>query len=323
MGSDLSIPPVPSVAAIIGIGQDEYEILSHIVEKSLHGALKEKNKTTAEKTEAKADKKEEKDLNFFSLLGAFVMRNLKNLPATLAKHWIPLAVMAGLWIFLQWLVPLFIYGWPAPFQSLYNVFVFLTASMNNFFGKVLFAGAITGFVLPAYHTYKQSGVKDLISKYRKVAGMIGKAFIALGQSAWKVVLSSAGLGLVVANVISTNNSFNKYFVCLLSGLALVNSLAFGAGEIKMKLFQAAYRDIAKGFGSRKVPSVQASHAVFSSFSAGLAGSIVPSLLVSPITGFQAISGYVIGGVAVVAAVVLHFVLKEKTAKGVGDGTSAA
>jgi len=182
MGSDWTAPPIPTPAALVGLGEDEYEILSHIAQKMTHGALKEKKKAAAGAIPAA---EEEKDRDFFAVLGASIVKMVRGLPAWFVKNWIPLAVMFGVWVLIQLvLANLLNIG----FVKMVVFFLgALTASFGNFLGKTVFAVFLFGTALPLYRYYKQSGAKDLFAKYRKVRQMLRHALEGLGKRAWKVV----------------------------------------------------------------------------------------------------------------------------------------
>ena len=343
MGSDLYIPPVPTAAALVGLGEDEYEILAKVVEKIAHRPAKEKKAkageaaASGEAADTDAPDDEEEELGFFPLVGSYLTRTVKNLPAYLKKNWVPLVVMAVVWIFMQVVAPYFIFRWGGFAAASYSVFGALTGSFGNVFGKAVFAGVFMGVVIPLFKAYKDSGVKDLLAKYKKVSRMIRDTYKQLGKKAWKILAASAGTGLVVANLISGNNGFGTVFASLLAAWALVNSLAFGMdGTFRAKMFKVVYRDVSGWFGGRQVPSVDTSHAMFASFAAGLAGSILPAILASPVTvvnfysasmltvqlatflkDFQSISGYFFGGLLIITALVLHLASQPKVAAAKG------
>lgn len=339
MGSDLYIPPVPTAAALVGLGEDEYEILAKVVEKIAHRLAKEKKAKAGASGAADTDAPdyEEEELGFFPLIGSYFTKTVKNLPAYLKKNWIPLVVMAVVWIFMQVVAPYFIFRWGGFAAASYSVFGALTGSFGNVFGKAVFAGVFMGVVIPLFKAYKDSGAKDLLAKYKKVSRMIRDTYRKLGKKAWKILAASAGAGLVVANLISGNNGFGTVFASLLAAWALVNSLAFGMdGTFRAKMFKVVYRDVSGWFGGRQVPSVDTGHAIFASFAAGLAGSILPAILASPVTvvnffsasmptvqlatflrDFQSISGYFFGGLLIITALVLHLVAQPKAAAAKG------
>jgi hypothetical protein len=328
MGSDPYIPPVPTAAALVGLGEDEYEILAKVVEKISHREGKKKVKAKTDDTGAP---EEEEELGFFELLGSYFRKTLKNLPAYLRKNWIPLVVMAVLWIFMQVVAPYFIFRWGGFAVASYSVFGALTGSFGNFFGKAVFAGVFMGVVIPLFKAYRESGAKDLVAKYKKVSRMIRDTYKKLGKNSWKILSASAGMGLVIANLISGNNGFGTVFASILAAWALVNSLAFGMdGTFRAKMFKVVYRDVSGWFGGKQVPSLDTSHAIFAAFAAGLAGSIIPAILASPVTvinffsasmltvglsaflrEFQSISGYFFGGLLIITALLLHLASQKK------------
>ncbi len=344
MAADWTAPPIPSAASLVGLGEDEYDLLRAVFDKATGHVRKKQEEAAAKAAEgtAAASAAEgtpassaapaevpDEALGFFPLLGRHVVRSAKAIPVFFRKFWIPLLVMAVVWVVFQVLLPLFIFRLGAFLSAFSSLIGALTGSYANFLGKAVYAGVFMGTVMPLYSYYKASGAKDLIAKYKKVRGMLRSYYKTLGRTGWIVFLASAGTGLAVANVLSTNNGFGTWFVSFLAAFALINAMALGGGQMRTKLFHAGYRDLAKLFRSPKAPSADLAHAVFGAFAAGLAGSLVPAVLATPFTvwnflaysklslalsgflsGFQAISGYLFGGLAVLAAIVLSIVWRK-------------
>lgn len=340
MATDWTAPPIPTAASLVGLGEDEYDLLRTVFDKAT-GHIRKKEEATAKAAEGAPDAEgapaapaevPDEALGFFPLLGRHLTRSAKAIPVFFKKFWIPLLVLAVVWVLFQVVLPLFLFKLGGFVSALAATIGTLTGSYANFLGKAVYAGVFMGTVMPLYSYYKSSGAKDLISKYKKVRGMLRSYYKKLGRSGWIVFLASAGTGLVVANVLSTNNGLGTWFVSFLAAFSLINAMALGGGQMRTKLFRAAYRDLAKLFKSPKAPSTDLAHAVFGAFAAGLAGSVVPAILATPfnvwsflsyskistafsdfLSGVQAISGYLFGGLAIVAAIVLAIVWKQPKA----------
>jgi hypothetical protein len=213
-----------------------------------------------------------------------VIRNIRHIPKALAKNWIWMAALAVLWFVLM------TYGLPliGPLLS------FVTAAYSTAVGKALYLNVIHSTVIPRVQQIREHGLDEVAEKYQQTFGVTRRAFSLLGwKESLRTLLLFGGAGLAFSNLLTRNNASDKYFICILGALWLLDTLSLGLGSMPVRLFQAGYRDIAK-----RSPTLEAVYAAFACFAVGLALGFVPGMFDRSYWDYK---GYLIGAVLMAAS----------------------
>jgi hypothetical protein len=217
-----------------------------------------------------------------------VRRNLANIPQTVARNWVWATALSLLWVLLM----------TTDVPVIGSLLGFLTAAYTNFLSKGLYLVVVNSTVIPRVMEVRRSGAAELTAKYFKVLGVIRQAFVLLGPiGSLRTALLFGGAGVALSNLLTRNNSSNKYFICVMVAAWLFDALALGAGSMPVRLFRAAYRDIAK-----RSATFETVYASVACLAAGLAFGFVPGML--PNRGFWDYKGYIIGAILMALGVAL-------------------
>ena len=121
------------------------------------------------------------------------------------------------------------------------------------------------------------------------------------------MLCFGGAGMMFANAMTRNNHIDKYLVVFLTALGLSFALSRGLSEPIVKLVRAGWRDILHLFKKDKSAlTVGNIYIALASFALGMILSIIFAFARFS-NNFVDYTGYIIGGVLIVAGLVWYFV----------------
>jgi hypothetical protein len=240
---------------------------------------------------------------FFSLLSAIVLANFKALPQRLKKdiYWLgPLVLM---WLILWPLKVMTLLQMPSALHSLVMALIFLTATYNGFVGKAVFITVLSRTIIPAIQQIKAGKSAEIRDRLARTIKLL-KGIIAKGKKlSLKLILISGGFGLIASNILTRNNKIDKYLVCLLAALALINDLSKGTGNPVVRLVSTGLRDLPLLAGKSFKVSLQSTYVMIAGFALGLTLAFLPGLMAQ---SYNSPVGLVTGLIVLAAGLVLHF-----------------
>lgn len=264
---------------------------------------------------------EEESLPFIKQISGIVIANIRNIPGQIKNHIKWLVPLAFIWLLLSFDFSTIIHNVDA-LIFIYSIIdklsplVFLTAAYNNFIGKALFAGFIGGFTVPLLKEskkYKSFGIvlQSRLTKYIKVIKLAVRTFKEKGLTAFIMLLGFGGLGLAFSNLLTRNNKPDKYLVCLITAIMLINSMSKGLNDPVIRLIRSFWRDLMRIFRKGYTPSLSDLYIAIFSFSLTLAFSIVLFTFVRFTDNYVDYTGYCIGIPCVVLSIILFFTVSKK------------
>jgi hypothetical protein len=257
---------------------------------------------------------EKDDTPFFKVLVKIITDNLKNAVNLIKQHYMWLVPLAALWIWLG-SIPMISTLMNSP---IIKFAIFITATWNTWIGKAFFAGFIGREIVPFIREVKKSGfmnaVKARVSRLTRTYTVAVKAFVKKGKDAFIILLCFGGAGMMLANAISRNNHIDKYLVVFLTALGLSFALSRGLNEPIIQLVRAGWRDIMHLFKKDNSKLTVANLFIaMASFALGMVLSIVFAF-VRFSNNFIDFTGYIVGGVLIVAGLAWYFIMYFMGAK---------
>jgi hypothetical protein len=266
------------------------------------------------------------DTPFFKVLWQIILDNLKNAVQMLKQHYMWLVPLIVLWVWLSSISDMSRLTMAPALNSLVGILIFLTATYNTWFGKIFFAGFIGREIVPFIKECKQVGlVKACKARGSRLTRTYTAAYKALkkkGTSAFIIMLCFGGAGMMFANAMSRNNHIDKYLVVFLTALGLSFALSRGLSEPIVKLVRAGWRDILHLFKKDKSALTVANiYIALASFALGMILSIIFAF-VRFSNNFVDYTGYIIGGVLILAGLVWYFVGERRNQQQVQPAKTA-
>ena len=254
---------------------------------------------------------EKDDTPFFKVLLQIITDNLKNAVNLIKQHYMWLVPLAVLWVWLE-SIPM-ISGLMS--NPIIKFAIFITATWNTWIGKAFFAGFIGREIVPFIREVKKSGfmkaVKARAGRLTRTYTVAINAFVKKGKDAFIIMLCFGGAGMMLANAISRNNHIDKYMVVFLTALGLSFALSRGLNEPIIKLVRAGWRDVLHLFKKDNSKLTVANLFIaMASFALGMILSIIFAF-VRFTNNFIDPTGYIVGGVLIVAGLVWYFVGARK------------
>jgi hypothetical protein len=240
----------------------------------------------------------------WKILKTIVISNYKSFPKRMLKDIIWVGPLAVIWILLWTMGGMGMYTLPGPIRTLAWLGIFLTATYNGFLGKAAFVTVFSRTFIPLMKGIAKGERKTIGARYKKTWKLILNLIQTGKSAALKIMLMSAGVGLIASNLLTRNNKIDKYFICLLCATALFDDLSKGQGSMVVKLTSAALRDLPMLFGKAVQVNMRTTYLTLSGFAAGLVLAIVPGQFVN---SFYSPVGAIFGAVVLIAGIVLHFV----------------
>ncbi len=240
----------------------------------------------------------------WKLLKTIVTSNYKSFPKRILKDLIWVGPLAVVWILLWSINGMTMYTLPGPVGTLAWVAIFLTATYNGFLGKAAFVTVFSRTFIPMMKGIAKGERQAIGARYKKTWKLITNLISTGKQSAAKMMLMSAGVGLIASNLLTRNNKIDKYFICLLCATAIFDDLSKGQGSMVVRLTSAALRDIPMMVGQAVSVNMRTTYLCLTGFAGGLILAIVPGQFVN---SFYSPMGAIFGAIVLVAGVVLHFV----------------
>lgn len=240
----------------------------------------------------------------WKLLKTIVLSNYKSFPKRILKDAIWVGPLAVVWILLWTINGMTMYTLPGVVGTLAWVGIFLTATYNGFLGKAAFITVFSRTFIPLIKGIAKGEGKDIGARYKKTWKLIMNLIKTGKQTALKLMLMGAGVGLIASNLLTRNNKIDKYFICLLCATALFDDLSKGQGSMVVKLTSAALRDLPMMLGQAVSVNMRTTYLWITGFAAGLVLAIVPGQFVN---SFYSPMGAIFGAIVLVAGIVLHFV----------------
>lgn len=240
----------------------------------------------------------------WKLLKTIVLSNYKSFPKRILKDAIWVGPLAIVWVLLWTINGMTMYTLPGFVGTLAWVGIFLTATYNGFLGKAAFITVFSRTFIPLIKGIAKGEKQAIGARYKKTWKLIMNLIKTGKMTAVKVMLMSAGVGLIASNLLTRNNKIDKYFICLLCATAIFDDLSKGQGSMVVKLTSAALRDIPMMLGQAVQVNMRTTYLSLSGFAVGLVFAIVPGQFVN---SFYSPMGAIFGVIVLVAGIVLHFV----------------
>ena len=241
---------------------------------------------------------------FWKLLKTIVLSNYKSFPKRMLKDVIWVGPLAVVWVLLWTIDAMTLYTLPGPIATLAWVGIFLTATYNGFLGKAAFITVFSRTFIPLIKEIAKGERHSIGVRYKKTWKLIFNLMKTGKLAAAKVMLMSAGVGLIASNLLTRNNKIDKYFICLLCATAIFDDLSKGQGSVVVRLTSAALRDIPMMVGQAVQVTMRTTYLCLTGFAVGLVLAIVPGQFVN---SFYSPVGAIFGAIVLVAGIILHFV----------------
>ncbi|MDD2534462.1 MAG: hypothetical protein PHC86_07160 [Eubacteriales bacterium] len=247
--------------------------------------------------------------NFFNQILRIVGDAVKVLPNRLKRDAIWLAPLAVLWIALWTINVMALMKLPQALAGIVHLVIFLTATYNGFLGKAVFVTVLSRTVVPFIKSLKKGGLLEKRKRYSRTITIIRQMIKTNQQATLPILIIGAGAALAVSNLLTRNNRIDKYFVCVLAAVALLDDLSHGAGSPVVKLIISGLRDIPRLIGQKSAPTMRVAYLATTGFSIGLLLAFIPGLLNN---SYTSPSGIYLGIVVAVVGIVLLIVRKKPT-----------
>ena len=253
---------------------------------------------------------QEKDftLAFMPLLMDVVSSNYRALIGRLKKNFIWLVPLFVVWVFL-WTVPMMTwYTMPSGLHKIGYFLIFLTATYNGFIGKAVFLSVISRNFIPMGKQIKKGEGQQVIKRLTKAISITTKALKAGKEHALGLFVTSAGIGLIISNVLTRNNKIDKYFVCLLFAIAILDDLSKGRGNPVLQMITALIRDTRKLVKSKTITTLRTGYIAGTGFALGLSLAFIPGQFANSYTSKV---GMVMGAMVTVIGIGLIIAFRPK------------
>lgn len=216
---------------------------------------------------------------------------------------------------LFWTVePYFLPSYLQPFRQMISLVVFLTATYNDVIPKTIFWVIVFTFGKKIFKQARKRGFKTTFSCLKNTVPQLKRSISVLGAKAYPILLSGAGIGLIVANNFASysrfsgaRNKIDKYFIVMIIAFTISYLLGEANKTGIFKFVKLGSKDIGKLVGKQGL-SDDGVYLVLSGFVLGL-------LLDAPLIFMKFMyGGYLLGLVCILASAVLAFVpVKKATA----------
>lgn len=216
---------------------------------------------------------------------------------------------------LFWTVePYFLPSYLQPFRQMISLVVFLTATYNDVIPKTIFWVIVFTFGKKLFKQARKRGFKTTFSCLKNTVPQLKRSISVLGAKAYPILLSGAGIGLIVANNFASysrfsgaRNKIDKYFIVMIIAFTISYLLGEANKTGIFKFVKLGSKDIGKLVGKQGL-SDDGVYLVLSGFVLGL-------LLDAPLIFMKFMyGGYLLGLVCILASAVLAFVpVKKATA----------
>ena len=250
----------------------------------------------------------EKSFNmaFLPLLVDVVGANYRALVGRFRKNFIWVLPLFVVWMFL-WTVPMMKwYTMPASLHKLGSLIIFLTATYNGFIGKAVYLTTISRNFIPMGKQVAKGNGMQVLNRLGRGIGIAFKALKDGKEHAIGLFVASAGIGLFISNILTRNNKPDKYLVCLMLALAILDDLSKGRGNVVLQMITALIRDIRKLTKSKSITSIRTGYIAGTGFALGLSLAFIPGQFANSYTSKV---GMLMGTVVFVVGVVLIIVFK--------------
>lgn len=234
------------------------------------------------------------------------------LPKLVKRHWWQLLILAAGWVVLMtvdiWRLKMSYPRWMPLWNLLgpiLSLLVFLTAAYNNFVAKTVYATLLFRVGLPMFQRLRREGWHHVAAGFRSLVPSLKENWSQAGVIARALFIAFAGIGLAFSNFLTRNNMIDKYLVSFVLALSLIKALGDGSRSIPFMTARVAGKDF---FSLMRRPSPVRNHHLYVSISgvvAGLLGAFVLAFIARGLGGIGGKAGYLLGVVAVLAAIALH------------------
>jgi len=246
-------------------------------------------------------------LAFTPLLMTVIATNYRNLIVRFKRqiHWlVPLIII---WLVL-WPVPMFTwYRMPSLFKNIGMFVIFLTATYNGFVGKAVFLTVVSRTLVPWFQKVKKGEGSNILLRLRRVLMLITKILKSKKEFALSLFVMSLGVGLAVSNLLTRNNKIDKYFVCLLLAIGILDDISKGRNNVVLQLFTALVRDSRKLIRSPITTTLRSGYMAAAGFSLGTILAFIPGQFVNSWTSYM---GLYFGVVVFVLGIIVYVVLEK-------------
>lgn len=247
------------------------------------------------------------NMAFLPLLVEVVGLNYKALVGRMKKNIIWIGPLFIIWMIL-WTVPMMKwYTMPPALHKLGSLIIFLTATYNGFIGKAVYLSTISRNFIPWGKDIKSGRGGALAKRLSRGIGIIVKSIQDGKQHALGLLVASAGLGLFASNILTRNNKPDKYLVCLMLALAIIDDLSKGRGNVVLQMITAIIKDFRKLIQSKTVTTLRSGYIAGAGFALGLSLAFIPGQLAN---SYYSKVGMVMGTIVFVIGIVLMVVFKS-------------
>lgn len=253
----------------------------------------------------------EKEDSLISWLVSSAKKGIKQLPKMIKPILISIAVVTAINFLFFWVKT---ENWLPTFIR--TPIIFFTAAYNQIIPKTIYWIIILTFGKKLFKKIRKNGLFKAISPVFSVIPEFKKSLLNLSEKSYSLLLLGGGIGLVVANNFASYaegrpqamNKFDKYFVAIVISFAVSYLLGESRKGWLFKVGHFASKDIAKIIKKPNLYTDDYTFIILSSFVMGL-------LLDAPIIYLKFMyGGYILGGVCLLAAIVLPFLLPTMKSK---------
>ncbi|MDH8678768.1 hypothetical protein QE109_11450 [Fusibacter bizertensis] len=208
--------------------------------------------------------------------------------------------------------PYFLPSYLQPFRQLISLVVFLTATYNDIVPKTIFWVIVFTFGRKLFKQMRKRGFRSTFSCMKNTVPQLSKAMSTLGSRAYPILLSGAGMGLIIANNFASysrfsgaRNKIDKYFIVMI----IAFSISYLLGEANktgiFKFIKLGSNDLGKLIGIKQGLSDDGVYLILSGFVLGL-------LLDAPLIFLKFMyGGYILGLLGILVAIVMLFIPVNK------------
>ena len=207
--------------------------------------------------------------------------------------------------------PYFLPSYLQPFRQIISLVVFLTATYNDIVPKTIFWVIVFTFGKKLFKQMRKRGFKATFSCLKNTVPQLKQSMSVLGSKAYPILMSGAGIGLIVANNFASysrfsgaRNKIDKYFIVIVIAFTISYLLGEANKTGIFKAIKLGSKDIGKFIGKRGL-SDDGVYLLLSGFVLGLIFD-APLIFMKFMYG-----GYILGLVCILASVLLVFVPSKK------------
>jgi hypothetical protein len=255
----------------------------------------------------------EKDIelpNFSFLLSSVIKSNYTSLLKHFKKNLYWLIPLFIIWIILWNINDMTLYTIPSFLRKIIMTLIFITGTYNGFLGKAVFLSVINRNIIPMIKSIKNKEFTKLINRYKKVYDIVKKSLKTKEENILGIFVAFMGISLIVSNLLTRNNKFDKYLVCLLLGFSIIDDVSKGKNHMVTKLFLALVKDGKKLIKKDSKTSIRSAYGAATGFASGSILAFIPGLFANSYVSFV---GTFLGIVVFFIGVFLYFYKREKIA----------